>query len=140
MGEVMIGSIARNYGISEDEARRYLGVRTRDAVSQYLSPESQRKLEEKGLGKALLTDHLLAEFKDEFSQTDEGRLWYDLNVGIRNCLVGFMFGSGTSQTPAQRVALEVSRNITHNCQRYAKELRIGQARTAARLRGVRFKG
>ena len=89
--EIMAG----NRGIELDVFKDYISISHNEAIKKYLGEESQRALEKRGLYFPIkaerrsqkLTEALaflgnpdaLEEYRDEFYQTDEGRLWYDCN-------------------------------------------------------------
>ncbi len=92
----IVKSICRNYGLEEQVVRQYRKIPEREAVERFLSPEAKKRLEEKECDSsdekkshdgpirqrrlASALNSLLAQFKEEFCKTPEGKLWYDCNV------------------------------------------------------------
>ena len=128
----LIELIAKNYNLEESVVMQNREIPQRVAAERFLSPESKKKLE--GIGYFLPLDKNsrqrrlaftlnspLPEFKDDFYQTPEGKLWYDCNV---------VHG---------QVYLDICARAYSGAQRFARNIAEGQARTRAKTSGFKFK-
>jgi hypothetical protein len=160
--EILIESIARNYRLDKSTVIQYRQIPTKDAIEKFLTDESKSRLEEKGynpnnkishernigLSIVLIYNHL-PELRNDFYRTQEGTLWYELNIAVQCAMAGQIvsdlsqqiFDGQTKQySPAQKVALEMQLDIDKNVRKYRESIRQGQAKTRRKLEGIRFKG